>query len=176
MPARRTSAGQRRAGAARVGAAVASLAWVPVLMLPAAAAAQSVSPAPASTPTAAIAEGPCGAALDTRQRRVVVGPHHQLAFEPVPAPLVAGRHLALNIVVCPRGGASQPVALRVDADMPAHRHGMNYKPTVRPQGDAHEGRWRADGLLLHMPGRWRLLFELSADGRLDRLVHTVDIE
>lgn len=149
---------------------------------PAPHAAASASPAGSTGATrsgdagAAAAEGPCGPTLDARQRRQVVGPHHRLAFEPVPAPLAAGRHLALNIVVCPRGNASQPLALRVDADMPAHRHGMNYRPTVRPVGDPREGRWRADGLLLHMPGRWRLLFDLSADGRLERLVHEFDVE
>jgi hypothetical protein len=49
---------------------------------------------------------------------------------------------------------------------------MNYRPTVRALGD---GRYRADGLLLHMAGRWRLLFELTADGRLDRLAHELDL-
>jgi hypothetical protein len=64
----------------------------------------------------------------------------------------SGRHFALDVVVCARAGAALPVALRVDADMPAHRHGMNYRPTVRALGD---GRYRADGLMLHMAGRWR---------------------
>ena len=86
--------------------------------------------------------------------------------------MTVGRHFSLDIVVCARGGASLPLALRVDADMPAHRHGMNYRPTVRALGD---GRYRADGLLLHMAGRWRLLFELTADGRLDRLAHELDL-
>jgi hypothetical protein len=52
-----------------------------------------------------------------------------------------------------------PVALRVDADMPAHRHGMNYRTTVTALGD---GRFRAEGLMFHMAGRWRLLFDLPA--------------
>lgn len=115
----------------------------------------------------------CGAALDARHRLEAASAHHRLVFVPQPAPLVSGRHFSLDIVVCPLGGASLPLALRVDADMPAHRHGMNYRPTVRALGD---GRYRADGLLLHMPGRWRFLFELSADGRLERLAREVDVE
>lgn len=115
----------------------------------------------------------CGAALGTRHRLEADSAHHRLVFVPQPAPLASGRHFSLDIVVCPRGGASLPLALRVDADMPAHRHGMNYRPTVRALGD---GRYRADGLLLHMPGRWRFLFELSADGRLERLAREVDVE
>jgi hypothetical protein len=89
-----------------------------------------------------------------------------------PAPAV-GRHFGIDMVVCPRAGASLPVSLRVDADMPAHRHGMNYRPTVRTLG---EGRYRAEGLLFHMAGKWRLMFDLSADGRLERLSHEIDLE
>jgi hypothetical protein len=119
-----------------------------------------------------LADDSCGAALDPRVRHVIGAPTLQLAYVPQPAPLASGRHFGLDIVVCPRAGTPLPVALRVDADMPAHRHGMNYRATVRVLGD---GRYRAEGLMLHMPGRWRLLFDVSADGRLQRLVHEVDV-
>lgn len=115
----------------------------------------------------------CGDALDARHRLEAASARHRVAFVPQPAPLVSGRHFSLDLVVCPLGGAALPVALQVDADMPAHRHGMNYRPTVRALGD---GRYRVDGLLLHMPGRWRLLFDISADGRLERLTREVDVE
>lgn len=115
----------------------------------------------------------CGSALDARHRQQLRGGGHALAYVALPPPLAVGRHFALDIVVCPRPGAAPPLALRVDADMPAHRHGMNYRPTVRTLGD---GRYRAEGLLLHMPGRWRLLFELSLDGRIERLSHELDLE
>lgn len=114
----------------------------------------------------------CGDALDARARRVVESKTHTLAFAPQPAPWQAGRHFAIDIEVCPHEGASPPLALRVDADMPAHRHGMNYAVTVRRLAD---GRYRAEGLLFHMPGRWRVRFDLSADGRLVQLAHEVDV-
>lgn len=88
-------------------------------------------------------------------------------------PLAPGRHFALDIVVCPRAGASLPLALRVDADMPANGQGMNHRPTVQVQ---FPGRYRAEGLFLRMPGRWRLKFDLSADGRLEHLSHEVNLE
>jgi hypothetical protein len=50
-----------------------------------------------------------------------------------------------------------PSQLRIDAVMPQHRHGMNYRPTVAALGD---GRFRAEGLLLHMPGLWEFSFDL----------------
>lgn len=143
--------------------------------LPARAAAVALAALGFTLPLAATAAPAvdCAAGLDARHRLEAASARHRVVFVPQPAPLVSGRHFSLDIVVCPQGGAALPLALRVDADMPAHRHGMNYRPSVRMLGD---GRYRADGLLLHMPGRWRFLFELSADGRLERLSHEVDVE
>ena len=62
--------------------------------------------------------------------------------------------------------------LRVDARMPAHQHGMNYKPTVSSTG---ANRYKADGLMFHMPGRWELMFEVEAGGKTDKLAKTVDL-
>ncbi|HEV8109104.1 MAG TPA: cytochrome-c peroxidase, partial [Burkholderiales bacterium] len=56
--------------------------------------------------------------------------------------------------------------------MPEHRHGMNYAPTVKALAP---GRWRAEGLMFHMPGRWELVFEVTANGATDRLVTTYQL-
>ena len=40
--------------------------------------------------------------------------------------------------------------------MPAHRHGMNYRATV---STLSPGVYRAEGLMFHMPGRWRVIFD-----------------
>jgi hypothetical protein len=131
--------------------------------------------AAAQAPAGLAEDSACGSVLDASQRQLLTAGGHGLAYAVQPHPLVVGRHFALDIVVCPRPrpGLAAPVALRVDADMPAHRHGMNYRPTVRALG---AGRYRAEGLMLHMPGRWRLLFELSVDGRIERLSHDIDLE
>ena len=69
------------------------------------------------------------------------------------AVIEVGRHFSVEAIVC----ASPPGrGLRVDAQMPEHRHGINYRPTVSATGD---GRYVAEGLLFHMPGRWRVHFE-----------------
>jgi hypothetical protein len=78
------------------------------------------------------------------------------------------RHFALRGELCGAGRL-----LRVDADMPAHRHGMNYRPTLSLQPD---GSFVAQGLLLHMPGRWRIRFEIETDGRRHWLEQTVDLK
>ena len=79
-----------------------------------------------------------------------------VVFAPRPWPVPVGRLFALDIAVCPQAGTAMPASLRVDADMPAHRHGMNYRPTVTALGN---GRFVAEGLMFHMPGRWRLQFQ-----------------
>lgn len=61
----------------------------------------------------------------------------------------------------------------VDASMPEHRHGMNYRPSLVSLG---RGRWRAEGLLWHMAGRWELSFELRLeDGRSHTLRDSVNL-
>jgi len=60
-------------------------------------------------------------------------------------------HFALDVAACAKPGHPPPESLKVDAHMPEHRHGMNYAPQVKPLGP---GRWHAEGLMLHMPGRW----------------------
>ncbi len=97
----------------------------------------------------------CGAHLVSPARQVAECGGLTLVFAPGRSPLSVGRHFALDIAACAGSGSAPPASLRVDADMPAHRHGINYKPTVQALGD---GRFVAAGLMFHMPGHWRLLF------------------
>jgi cytochrome c peroxidase len=76
------------------------------------------------------------------------------------------KHFALDVSVCAKPGQPAPESLKVDAHMPEHRHGMNYAPTLQNLGP---GRWRAEGLMLHMPGRWEFVFEIRAAGVTDRV-------
>ena len=80
------------------------------------------------------------------------------------------RHFTIDIAACAKPGQPVPQSLKVDAHMPEHRHGMNYAPAVRTLAP---GQWRAEGLLLHMPGKWELVFELRAAGATDRLSHAL---
>jgi cytochrome c peroxidase len=80
------------------------------------------------------------------------------------------KHFALDVAVCAKPGQPAPESVKVDAHMPEHRHGMNYAPTLKPLGP---GRWRAEGLMLHMPGRWEFVFEVRATGTTDRLAGPV---
>lgn len=92
---------------------------------------------------------------------------HTILYRAAPA-LRVGEHFTLELAVCPA-----PDELRVDAWMPEHRHGMNYRPSVTALGG---GRYRAEGLLFHMPGRWEFLFELRGGVATERFAHAVRIE
>jgi hypothetical protein len=61
----------------------------------------------------------------------------------------------------------------LDAQMPAHGHGMNYRPTATQQAS---DRFRITGLMLHMAGRWRLTFDLVQGDRRTRLSRDVDLK
>ncbi|MFM2121102.1 MAG: hypothetical protein RL722_2570 [Pseudomonadota bacterium] len=80
------------------------------------------------------------------------------------AAIMPGQPFAVWLRLC-LGAADRTVqGLSLSADMPAHRHGMNYAPALVAVAP---GLWRADGLVFHMPGRWRLLLDLhtrNADG------------
>jgi hypothetical protein len=83
-------------------------------------------------------------------------------------PIVVGRHFALEVQVCPPGAVLE----RVDATMPEHRHGMNYRPSVKPLG---AGRWRVEGLMFHMPGRWDLQMDVRLTDGTRRLRDTLTL-
>jgi hypothetical protein len=89
-----------------------------------------------------------------------------VVYRTLPPKLAVGEHFAIDARVCAKGRSAPPTGLRVDATMPEHRHGMNYRATVAAKGG---GRYLAEGLLFHMPGRWQLLFDVEARGTSERL-------
>ena len=96
---------------------------------------------------------------------VLFSDHYMVAFRPDPMRIEVGEPFALLFNVCTKSNnAGELVA--IDAQMPEHKHGMNYRPTVTSRGD---GRFRAEGLLLHMPGLWELSFDVRAPGKQEAL-------
>jgi hypothetical protein len=112
----------------------------------------------------------CGDALGAGTM-VASSPRFDVAFRPDPAPIAVSKHFALDIVVCAKSGAAA-TGLVVDAQMPAHRHGMNYRPTVAARGG---GRYRAEGLLLHMPGAWEFRFDVRTTQGSERVALGAEI-
>jgi hypothetical protein len=103
----------------------------------------------------------------------VDSPDYVLGYRTVPPKIEIGKHFSVEAVVCPKAAAPPPKTVAVDAHMPEHRHGMNYRATVSSQG---EGRYRADGLMFHMPGRWQFVFEVEGASKRERLTKDVVVE
>lgn len=100
-------------------------------------------------------------------------PGRVVAYRTEPRTIAVGAHFAVELAVCATEGAGPVESLAVDADMPAHRHGMNYRASVTPLGG---GRFRVEGLLFHMPGQWRLIVELRSGGSVEHLTDEIVVE
>src|SRR5262245_6333964 len=98
----------------------------------------------------------CTPPLQGDDVRMMRSAMHAVAWWPDPAPIPLGAHFRIELAVCAADGRAAVETIAVDAEMPEHRHGMNYRPSLTPLGG---GRYRAEGLLFHMPGRWRLTVE-----------------
>ena len=96
----------------------------------------------------------------------VDSPHYSLSYRTQPARISVGEHFALDFSVCGKDGRPPPSVVVVDAWMPAHKHGMNYKAEVKSYGG---GRFYATGLMFHMPGLWQFLFDVDGERIADNL-------
>lgn len=96
-----------------------------------------------------------------------------VTLEPEGGAIGHNRHFALDVSVQARDSQSGDVVVRVDADMPAHRHGMNTKPEVSPLGGS---RFRVEGMLFHMIGDWVITVDVSRGSSTDRATFPVSVE
>ena len=96
---------------------------------------------------------------------LVIFSSHYLVAEPLR--IEVGEPFSLLFNVCTKN--DKPAELvAIDAQMPEHKHGMNYRPTIVSLG---EGRYRVDGMVFHMPGRWELAIDVRAGEESERLSH-----
>lgn len=110
----------------------------------------------------------CPGMLGPDARQVTTG-GVTLAWRALPHPIPLNKAFELDVLVC----GSDAQLSRVDADMPAHRHGMNYRTSLSTEADGR--RSRARGLVFHMPGKWRLIFDVQQAGQRLRLTDTIDL-
>jgi len=97
-------------------------------------------------------------------------PEAEIAYRWEPGVLEVGQFFAAEVIACRAPGPVREIVL--DAQMPAHGHGMNYRPTVTSAGP---GRFRAVGLMLHMAGTWRLTFDLIQADKRTRLTQEMTL-
>lgn len=68
-----------------------------------------------------------------------------------------GQFFEAEVVACRVAGAAPISRIVLDAQMPAHGHGMNYRPKA---AQLAPDRFRFTGLMLHMAGAWRITFDV----------------
>lgn len=90
-----------------------------------------------------------------------------LSYSTKPAKIAVGEPFVLELAACPKTGTLNLERVRLDAHMPEHRHGMNYRTKVVRLGT---GRLHSEGWLLHMPGRWEFVFELGTERLTDSVL------
>ncbi len=70
------------------------------------------------------------------------------------APVVVSQAFPVTVTVCGDNAAEAEIVL--DATMPAHGHGMNYKPPHTVVAKTGKGqKVMVEGVVLHMPGDWQ---------------------
>lgn len=104
--------------------------------------------------------------------RRLASPDAEVAYRWEPAELKVGQFFAAEVVACRAPGADPVRDISIDATMPAHGHGMNYRPAA---ARAAPGHYRFTGLMLHMPGKWRVTIDLVQGAKRTRLTHEVDL-
>lgn len=123
---------------------------------------------------------PCGA--DLRGAVVAESANYLVAFRTQSPRIAVGKHFSIEFETCAKGDAAAPAGVAVDAFMPEHGHGMNYLAVVKPlaaaksAGPPTTARYRADGLMFHMPGRWDLYFDVRSAGRTERATRSIVLE
>ena len=76
-------------------------------------------------------------------------PEAEIAYRWEPERLKVGQFFAAEVIACRAPGAETVREVVLDAQMPAHGHGMNYRPTATQLAP---DRFRVTGLMLHMAG------------------------
>lgn len=128
----------------------------------------------------AVAAPSCGSEL--RGAQMLESADYVVAYRAQPAKIEVGKHFALDIVTCAKGKAPALSSVAVDAFMPEHGHGMNYKAVVKARGNPRDARrvvdthFRVEGLMFHMPGRWDLYFDVQGAGGTERLTRSIVLE
>ena len=98
----------------------------------------------------------------------------QVLWRPIPAAMPTLEPFSVEILVFDQAGRTpgDDVSVMIDATMPHHGHGMNVVPEVTREGES----WLAEGVLLHMPGRWEFTIDVERDGEVERAQWTEELE
>lgn len=90
----------------------------------------------------------------------------KIALKLPPTPVKIGEPFSIDILVCTdREPGTDDI--RLDAVMPAHKHGMNYRPEIEAVAD---NVYRGTGMFFHMPGEWQISVDLLSGAKTRRFL------
>jgi hypothetical protein len=96
-----------------------------------------------------------------------------VTVKPLAGEIVENEHFSLDVTIAGENATTKPLQVKVDADMPAHQHGMNTQPEISAKGDL---RYQVDGMLFHMAGEWVITVDVTRDGKTERASFPVQVE
>ncbi|MGI9245008.1 MAG: FixH family protein [Verrucomicrobiales bacterium] len=102
------------------------------------------------------------------------GGSFKVTITPESGSIDRNQHFVVGVKVDAGDGEAAGIEVSVDADMPAHRHGMNTKPEVSPLDE--EGEFRVEGMLFHMGGDWVISVEVTRAGSTEIASFPVSVE
>ena len=123
--------------------------------------------APSSTP---VSDTACEPVSPERLReegwRVAAGDegNYTLAWRCATGEIPRNRDFEMELLVFSGGEPLCGAQVRVRGWMPDHGHGLVRRPNVSEVG---QGRYRVEGMLLHMRGLWRIYFDVVHEGAAD---------
>lgn len=85
--------------------------------------------------------------------------------------LTPGTQFAVEILLC--DAPEETEIVEVGATMPAHGHGMNYRPEITR---TYHGAFVTSGWLMHMAGNWEIEIKTRNGSQYATFVHPVIVE
>ena len=93
------------------------------------------------------------------------GGTYLVEYETDPSPIPLSDDFTMRTRVTDQEGRwIEDATVVVNAEMPAHGHGMNTVPTTTYEAD---GWYRTEGMLFHMPGDWEIIIDVAGDGGVE---------
>ena len=87
--------------------------------------------------------------------------------------IVLGKPFSFQLRLC-TDEEVKPDRVVANATMPAHKHGMNYTPTVVFDKDTNS--YKAEDFVFHMPGEWEISLSMYTGETASHYTRTVTIQ
>ena len=98
---------------------------------------------------------------------------YRVTYRPSTGAIPLNEPFDIRFSIEPTPSPAEGAGVAVDAEMPAHHHGMTRAPQVTCVG---KGSYLATGLLFHMPGHWQLHFDITEAGKTDRAEVGIELQ